>query len=283
MDNVLIGIKPIQPNVAAQLIITAGGALRSIDLAPEMPLSITPDAASRYCTGWYDIAAHTPHLCPNASTVDEKYTSCYTCRQKTDFNPAFYNASSISDKQNAYNKTPHFVYIAYFGGKLAKAGIAATSRGTLRLYEQEALLYSILQEFPDAYTARAEEVRLIRSGFKETVSKKQKQALLQAPETRDTLTENFTEILHGHGIDTCSVESNLEIFFYDIPPNEPIVPLQKERPISGKIRGIVGGYLVLENNERLYGLWLSSLLGYPITISDTITSIKAEPLQVSLF
>ena len=283
MNQVVVAVRPIQPASVAQLIVTDNDGLKSINLVPGALFQIRPNMLTRYCAGWYDILTHTSHPCPNTVTVNKKYTSCYACRQKTDFNPAFYNASSVSDKQNTYNNTPHFVYIAYFDSGIAKVGIAASSRGKLRLYEQGALLYTILQEFPDAYAARKEEARLIRGGFKETVSKKQKQAVFQALEKGSTLAQDFTTLLNQKNIQNYSIEDNLPMFFCGNPVSEPIMPLENDQPISGRIRGVVGHYLVFENTGRLYGVWLSSFLGYPITTSNTIIPITAEPLQIKLF
>jgi hypothetical protein len=62
-------------------------------------LSLAFDFSTKYCTGWVDFDNHCSQVCPDSATVDGKYENCLKCRNRTGFNPAFYNADSVSAQQ----------------------------------------------------------------------------------------------------------------------------------------------------------------------------------------
>ena len=101
-------------------------------------LSLKFDFSVKYCAGWVDFENRCSQICPDHATVDEKYENCLKCRDKTGFNPAFYNASSVSVQQEKINQNPHFVYLAYFAPNVIKVGISQEERGIRRLLEQGA-------------------------------------------------------------------------------------------------------------------------------------------------
>lgn len=214
--------------------------------------------------------------------IKRSYDACFACRQKTGFNPAFYNTSRISDKQAAYNDMPHTVYIAYFGGGITKAGIMSDSRGRERLYEQGALLYTIVSSCPNAAIAHQLEDRLISRGLKNSVTKKQKAAIYESAVDIKYEMASFRTLLDELGYDDAEIVSNLDLFFFGAYPQQPI-ELFGDRLVSGNIVGLVGRYLALENNGRCYGVWLSDMFGYDVEIGEEITLISREPEQTSLF
>lgn len=281
--GILVSIKPIDGQKPAQIILQQDDARATINLPANQPITITPDSSTKYCTGWHDISTHTGHTCEHNSIVDTKHEQCYPCRQKTDFNPAFYNTTDISDKQAAYNNSPHSVYVAYFGGGLAKAGISADSRGLRRLREQGALLYTIIDSFPNAEIAHHHEDRLIAAGLRNGVSRRQKSRALEQALDLSREINQLESILGSVGqAEGSKITNQLDDYFYGSYPAIKITP-NHAVAISGTIRGVVGRYLVLENNDRLYGTWLDSLLGYRLNITNDITPIEAAPEQVSLF
>lgn len=234
------------------------------------------------CIGWYDIATHTNHVCDASQNVGAKYESCFGCRQNTGFNPAFYNTPDISDVQEEYNSKAHSVYIAYFGGGLAKAGIMSDSRGLARLYEQGALLYHLVGSFENAATAHEEEKTLIQAGLKNSITKRQKAKILEKPFDLEYEQKCFSKILHTVHISNAGIVSNVDHFFFGHYPHQEIQPIGNN-PISGIIKGIIGRYLILENNDRLYGYWLSELSGYCVNIKKVLEEIESTPTQASLF
>lgn len=275
-------MRPIDGQTPAQLVLQRGDARHSIDLAANRPITITPDTTTKHCTGWYDIETHTGHTCPDSAIVDTRHQQCYACRQRTDFNPAFYNTTDISAKQAAYNNSPHSVYVAYFGGSLAKAGISADSRGLRRLREQGALLYAVIDSFPSADVAHYHEDQLIATGLRNSVNKRQKAKVFESPINQQHETTVFQSLLDERDIGQHVIIDQLDDFYYGAYNDQPVTPIDNH-PISGTVQAIVGRYLVLDNNDRLYGIWLDTLLGYHLTIDDDITSIAAPPQQASLF
>jgi hypothetical protein len=164
MLDILMTARPLADTHGAFLLLQdSATTTRTYPLESGTTITISVDTSTpKRCTGWYDIATHENHVCDNAATVEDSYDSCFTCRSKTNFNPAFYNASSISSEQDAYNLTPHSVYVAYFGGDISKAGIMADSRGRERIYEQGALWYAYLGSYKNATVAHNIEETLIK-------------------------------------------------------------------------------------------------------------------------
>lgn len=284
MDDAKIAVaaRPITPNTSPCILLEQEGRLVERELLKGEDISLDVKYDTKYCAGWYDIENHVNHPCSAHEVVDLAHDNCFTCRKKTDFNPAFYNTIHISDKQARYNNCPHSVYIAYFGNGIAKAGIMSDSRGMDRIYEQGALLYVIIGSYPNATVAHNLEARLISKGLKNSVTKKQKLLVYESVTDLEEERLRFKSILAELGYDNIEIESNLDMFFFGEYPNQPI-RLFGRKHISGKVSGIVGKYLVLENNERYYGFWLSDLFGYKLKIGSDIIPMDREPVQVSLF
>ncbi len=305
MQGILIAAKPLTPNQNPYLLLSlvAGlEALQKYELNFNQPLNIQVFEGEKFCTGWYDIETHINYSCPNKSKVDKKYTSCFACRKKTDFNPAFYHAAEISAQQKAYNQTPHSVYIAYFGGGLTKAGIMADSRGLTRLYEQGAIFYLVIDSYPDAYQAREVEAELIqKTSLAESIRKNQKAAILAKGFQPDLELERFKSILKDLSLElklelklelesslsldlkNMNIASNFELFANSQKTLPKVNPLEADQPISGVVQAIFGKYLILTNNNRSYGVWLDDLYGYKINLSTKEIPIAPIPEQTLLF
>lgn len=280
MNSLVIIVRPISEPADPYLLIDNNGVLDKFFLEKDKIITLSVDKGTRYCTGWYDIESHTNHLCETNAVVDVKYESCFACRKKTDFNPAFYNTSYISTKQAQYNNAPHSVYVAYFGDGLAKAGIMSDSRGLERLHEQGALLYSIVTSCPNATIAHNLESKLIQKGLKNSITKKQKSDALSKLFDISLEKQVFKSMLSDLGYPENKVVSNIDMFFFGEYPKAPVHDFDNHA-ISGQVRGVVGRYLILENNERLYGYWLTNLCGYKASFGDKIDLIKREPQQIS--
>ncbi|QQS22129.1 DUF2797 domain-containing protein [Candidatus Saccharibacteria bacterium] len=280
--GLVIVSRPIVPNAPPYLLLGTNKSLHKYILSKDMPMSLTVDYHTKYCTGWYDINAHKNHACDNDAQVDSSYDSCFVCRKKTDFNPAFYNTTQISQKQAIYNDQPHSVYIAYFGNSVAKVGIMSDSRGRERLYEQGAMLYVVIGSYSNATMAHNLEQRLIQKGLKNSVTKKQKAAAYESVIRIADEEHVFLEILKNLGYEESKIVSNLDMFFFGLYPKEPIEPFGN-KPMSGHVAGVVGRYLVLQNNDRYYGVWLTDMFGYRVEVGSAITMIDRKPQQASLF
>ncbi len=282
LGSVIIQARPIGSDAGPCLLIDSQGTLEPFKLRREQQLTFHIDKSVKYCCGWYDIESHQNHPCGHHARVDSSYNSCFACRKKTDFNPAFYHSTTISDKQARYNAEPHSVYIAYFGGGFVKAGIMSDSRGLDRIYEQGALMYTVVARCKDATIAHNIEARLIKDGLRDGIQKRQKAKVFENVLHPDDEKGTYTDILASHGYENSEIIDNVDTFFYGHYPNEAINSFGMHVP-SGKIVGIVGRYLIMENTGRLYGLWLSDLFGYQVTLSNENIPIAPTPRQVSLF
>ena len=179
----------------------------------EQDLSLDFDFSIKYCTGWVDFENRYSQICPDYATVDEKYENCLKCRDKTGFNPAFYNASSVSVQQEKINQNPHFVYLAYFAPNVIKVGISQEERGIRRLLEQGARLAIKLETFSSALIARQYEAKISKlDGIVETlpVHKKMeliKQAFDYAAGERE-LRQKLLEIEQKIGVVVSEIQAN---------------------------------------------------------------------------
>lgn len=145
-------------------------------------LSLKFDFSVKYCAGWVDFENRCSQICPDYATVDEKYENCLKCRDKTGFNPAFYNANSVSAQQEKINQNPHFVYLAYFAPNVIKVGISQEERGIRRLLEQGARLAIKLETFSSALIARQYEAKISKlDGIVETLPVHKKMELIKQP------------------------------------------------------------------------------------------------------
>ena len=137
----------------------------------------------RFCIGPFDLKTYQSKACENSVELmpfsQYKDDMCPACREETGFNPAFYNADSISAQQRAYNLTPHFVYMAYFSPQHLKVGISSETRGIERLLEQGARAARVVGRFTCADDARALEAALCsQDGVAETMRASLKAKLL---------------------------------------------------------------------------------------------------------
>ena len=163
-------------------------------------LSLEFDFSTKYCTGWVDFYNHCSQICPDSATVDGKYENCLKCRDRTGFNPAFYNADSVSAQQEKINQNPHFVYLAYFAPEVIKVGISQEERGIRRLLEQGARLALKLETFASALIARQYEAKISAlDGIVETMPIHKKLELIKQPFERaageEKLRQKLLEII----------------------------------------------------------------------------------------
>ncbi|HDD04907.1 MAG TPA: DUF2797 domain-containing protein [Candidatus Aenigmarchaeota archaeon] len=109
----------------------------------------------RYCIGYSVVGKLIPHGIPLT-----KGHQCEECKKRDAF---FF--CSMCDGRTCYNSRtfeewcsqPFSVYLAYFGGKTVKVGVAAKRRLKERLWEQGAIAYRLVGEFEDGMKARRKE------------------------------------------------------------------------------------------------------------------------------
>lgn len=252
--------------------------------------SFQVDKAVRYCLGWHDLATSASHQCPDTATIDPKYDSCPACQKRTGFNPAFYNASSVSPQQEALNQEPHILYLAHFGSDYLKVGISRHKRGLQRLYEQGARSALILDVFPTALIARQYEALIAKlPHIHETTSVSVKRKLLEqqydATSGHELLltTRSHLEAQLNLKFSTASPQSFDPVYFPDSYYAEPFSDLADATKIAGTCLGVVGGMLIMQYNDHRVALYIKQFYGYPVAITETMIDLDLQPKQASLF
>lgn len=253
-------------------------------------LTLKFDTTARLCTGWHDLATGQSFPCPDATSVDATYSQCMHCQRKTGFNPAFYNASSVSEQQQARNAQPHFLYLAHFAPGVVKVGISWSGRGIRRLLDQGARSCLIIKDYPNANIARQYEAKIAGlNGIAETLQLKTKHTLLARPydtqageaellRVRERLNRELG-ITHDD-----NRPQHLEHFYV---ANNSFAPHHlvhlRENAISGRSLGMIGSSYLAEQDGTPYFLSLANLPGYRVTISDQMQPNEHAPQQTSLF
>lgn len=254
-------------------------------------LSMTFDQSQRFCTGWYDMRAGESHPCPDNASIGGKYEECSACQQRTGFNPAFYNASSVSPQQEERNQEPHILYLAHFGKGITKVGISHAARGDARLLEQGARSAIILDTFPTALVARQYEAKIAAMpGIAETIQLRKKITLLSQPYDK---ADAHDELLSARA----DIESVLktsfsggaprsfdEIYFPSTPVDLPqSFDVSSYKGISGRIAGMLGPFIVSAQNDTPLFLPIKKYTGYTLILSKTPFDISLPSQQMSFF
>ena len=253
-------------------------------------LSLEFDFSTKYCTGWVDFENHCSQICPDSATVDGKYENCLKCRDRTGFNPAFYNADSVSAQQEKINQNPHFVYLAYFAPGVIKVGISQEERGIRRLLEQGARLALKLETFASALIARQYEAQIADlDGIAETMPIHKKLELIKQPFDRadgeEKLRQKLLEIEQKIGVSFPKVKLiTCEDYFHTAGVDLTRVVLMKDQnQLAGRVRSIIGPILVTEYNGQLLAYNVKKFIGYQAQTVDGAIDIEIPSTQLALF
>ncbi len=252
--------------------------------------------AEKYCTGSFNLELLEGSPCQEQVKLENTTnSSCYTCFDKTGFNPSFYHMakSDISPQQRAYNNTKHIVYLAYFTDGLIKVGISSDRRKEVRWVEQGARVVAHILTCENAYEARYNE-ELISKQLKlpEVVLGKKKRSIL-----RYRLDENSARGSLNDLIST--IQSDLEIPLHtnriynleltynpkSILLHQTIIDLSEEtqKRISGTFVGLYGDILVVENDHKQFMYSLKKMIGHHVEIADGQEKNNFQPQQITLF
>ena len=253
-------------------------------------LSLEFDFSTKYCTGWVDFENHCSQICPDSATVDGKYENCLKCRNRTGFNPAFYNADSVSAQQEKINQNPHFVYLAYFAPGVIKVGISQEERGIRRLLEQGARLALKLETFSSALIARQYEAKIARlDGIVETMPIHKKLELIKQPFDRadgeKKLQQKLLEIEQKIGVSFPRSELILcEDYFHTTGVDLTRVVLMKDQSqLAGRVRSIIGPILIADYDGQLLAYNVKKFIGYQARVVDGNIELALPSTQLTLF
>ena len=253
-------------------------------------LSLEFDFSTKYCTGWVDFDNHCSQVCPDSATVDDKYENCLKCRDRTGFNPAFYNADSVSAQQEKINQNPHFVYLAYFAPEVIKVGISQEERGIRRLLEQGARLALKLETFSSALIARQYEAKIARlDGIVETMPIHKKLELIKQPFERATgekkLQQKLLEIEQKIGVSFPKSEPiPCEDYFHTAGVDLTRVVLMKDQSqLAGRVRSIIGPILIADYDGQLLAYNVKKFIGYRAHKITGDIELELPSEQLTLF
>mgnify|MGYP000906430086 FL=1 len=253
-------------------------------------LSLEFDFSTKYCTGWVDFENHCSQICPDSATVDGKYENCLKCRDRTGFNPAFYNADSVSAQQERINQNPHFVYLAYFAPGVIKVGISQEERGIRRLLEQGARLALKLETFSSALIARQYEAKIARlDGVVETMPIHKKLELIKQPFDRadgeEKLRQKLLEIEQKIGVSFPKSELiPCEDYFHTAGVDLTRVVLMKDQnQLAGRVRSIIGPILIADYDGQLLAYNLKKFIGYRAQKITEPIELELPSEQLTLF
>ena len=256
----------------------------------EQNLSLEFDFSAKYCTGWVDFENRCSQICPDHATVDEKYENCLKCRDKTGFNPAFYNASSVSTQQEKINQNPHFVYLAYFVPNVIKVGISQEERGIRRLLEQGARLAIKLEIFSSALIARQYEAKISKlDGIAETLPVYKKLELIKQPFDRADgereLRQKLLEIKQKIGVSFPKSELiPCEDYFQTAGVDLSRVVLMKDcGQLVGHVRSVIGSIVITDYGGQLRAYNIKKLIGYRAQKIDREIELDLPTEQLTLF
>jgi hypothetical protein len=255
------------------------------------PISLHFDQAERFCIGWRDITNGELSSCPDIQSLDSKYEQCAACQNRTGFNPAFYNAASISSQQEARNQEPHILYLARFGTGVVKVGISYARRGISRLLEQGARDALVLDTFPSAHIARQYEAKIAAMpGIIETLQLRKKLSLLESPydhgegarellATKQRIEETLKVTFTGTEI------INLDPVFFPggTPDLSDSFSTHDQHAISGKVIGSLGSLLFCQYEDTPVYLPLKKYVGYHVELSHGQSGLHIPARQASLF
>jgi hypothetical protein len=254
-------------------------------------LTLRFDTAEHFCVGWRDITNGGQHACPDSQLLESKYEQCAACQNRTGFNPAFYNATSVSSQQEARNQEPHILYLARFGAGVVKVGISHAKRGISRLLEQGARDAIVLDTFPSAHIARQYEAKIAAMpGIIETLQLRKKLSLLESPydhtegdrelrATKQRIEEALKVTFTGMAI------TNLDPLFFPngTPDLSDSFCVQEQKVISGKVTGSLGSLLFCHYNDTPVYLPLKKFVGYHVELSHEQSDLQLPARQASLF
>ena len=266
-----------------------GGKIERHELF-EQNLSLEFDFSVKYCAGWVDFENRCSQICPDQATVDEKYENCLKCRDKTGFNPAFYNANSVSAQQEKINQNPHFVYLAYFAPNVIKVGISQEERGIRRLLEQGARLAIKLETFSSALIARQYEAKFSKlDGIVETLPVYKKLELIKQPFDRAAgereLQQKLLEIEQKIGVSFPKSELiPCEDYFQTAGVDLSRVVLLKDySQLVGHVRSVIGSIVITDYDGQLLAYNIKKLIGYQAQKVDEEIELDLPTEQLTLF
>ena len=222
----------------------------------------------KYCAGWVDFENHCSQICPDQAAVDEKYENCLKCRDKTGFNPAFYNASSVSVQQEKINQIRTCLLGILRTERHKSWNLARRARNS-EILEQGARLAIKLETFSSALIARQYEAKISKlDGIIETLPVHKKMELIKQPFDRAAgerkLRQKLLEIEQKIGVSFPKSELiPCEDYFQTAGVDLSRAVLMKDySQLVGHVRSIIGSIVITDYGGQLLAYNIKKLIGY---------------------
>lgn len=243
----------------------------------------------KFCTGYYKDGELIPCKFNNLSE-DNSYSQCNYCERMQGFKSSFIFGDLSHERSQEILSKDYYIYLAYFEPGLLKIGTANIERSSLRLVEQDALIFSFIAKDSGYTIQKLEHIISKKFGITETVKSSHKlKHLSKIPnlnyaselinskynQIKSNLdSEHLTSILSK--IDIIDL-NNTNSFYY---PNES--HLVKDLNLFGSFLGLRGRYLIIENNETEIMLDINTLKGRYIEsyIDDYQYNIYSDQLSL---
>lgn len=257
--------------------------------------------SGRYCIGYTSVSLNkvlkaksekwrNRNPCPSKIKI-ENASKCFSCNQKDMIHPCLICdgrrclATSMSIKESC-KKSEAYVYIASFGMKKAKVGVAHKSRIPIRWIEQGAnsakriikgngfevrRIERQIHEGIDVFSGLRTKTKLEISW--KSIKHSFETALIS--ETERKIRNKFPSAVY------CKDTHHNLLSIYSIPvfDRKPIIIRVKNKTsVSGSIQGVKGNILFIKMNNLPYILNLKSLVGRKIRL----TNIDNPVLQTAL-
>lgn len=256
----------------------------------DLNLSLSFDLSTKHCVGWFDYDEMVAKVCPDSAVIEPRYESCLKCHNKTGFNPAFYNAASVSKQQQKINQKPHFLYLAYFSPDVIKVGISQEARGLRRILEQGARQAIKLETFSTALIARQYEAMIVSlPEFIETVSSARKIKLLKSQFNEEMAEQKLTD-----SKDLIEARLNLKFKEPKLILTSPkyaskdidlgsAIDMTNSSLVVGRVKSVVGSIIYTEYQSDLLLYELKKLVGYRAVEIKSIPELSLPREQLSFF
>ncbi|MFI6448437.1 DUF2797 domain-containing protein [Kitasatospora sp. NPDC050543] len=235
-------------------------------------------AGPRRCTGMWSTAQRRRRHCPHRSELDPG-SSAVQCGPCQSVDPGL----ALARDHVLDNGQTYLLYLAWFGPGLLKVGITAEQRGTRRLLEQAAPVFTVAARGPLPAVRRAE-LTIAQSGLaRERLTTRTKTdqwwSLGDADARRETIEQARTaalRLLDGHDVEQFPggpVTDQVELFgLRDGAPAayQEIIGLAAGAALAGALRAPIGRYLFLDPAEGGRPLLLDArlLTGWTLTATD---------------
>lgn len=251
------------------------------------------------CPGWIDLSELTEprrRPCPDrrtgrgqcdACTRREGFASCIRCDGHA--------CQPLATAQQAFCRSEHVIYLAWFGTGQMKAGVAASVRHPDRLDEQGPAAAAVVARGPGPLAKRLE-ASLHRTGLISGVTHRRKaDRLTQAPssveEGHEALRQAQSRLMEGAFTHPPEITILTEPDLYEPPPSTVharghlgdavAIDVVEGRSLAFTVVGAIGSVLVVEDRSGigLVDLWL--LRGATVTWKAVTDTSRA--VQTSLF